>query len=170
MAAGSYSTRLLRTAGIRLPVIPVKGYSLTFDRAHNPSSLRVPIVDDQPHAVLVPLNGALRAAGTAEFTQFNATLDPARVNNLLRLVSMVLPDEIFEPTAARPWCGFRAMSSDGVPIIGPTPLPNQWINTGHGHLGWTMAAGSGALLADRIGGQAPAIDPKPYQLQRFAAR
>jgi D-amino-acid dehydrogenase len=59
------------------------------------------------------------------------------------------------------------MSADGVPIIGPTPLSNLWVNTGHGHLGWTMAAGSAKLLADLISGESPSINAVPYDLDRF---
>ncbi len=74
----------------------------------------------------------------------------------------------FDPATAKPWCGLRPMSVDGVAIIGPTVISNLWVNTGHGHLGWTMAAGSGHLLADLVSGDSPTIDSAPYDLKRFA--
>jgi len=175
IAAGSYSTALLRPLGIRLAVRPAKGYSVTFDAPQTtgadrtPSSaLKVPIVDDDMHAAVVPVGGAIRVAGTAEFAGFDLTLRPERVKNLTQLVQQILPRAGLDPDTAKPWCGLRPMSADGVPIIGPTPISNLWVNTGHGHLGWTMAAGSGELLADLMSEASPAIDPAPYDLKRFA--
>ena len=165
VAAGSYSTPLLRAAGIDLPVRPAKGYSVTFDGSR--SALSIPIVDDDMHAAIVPVGNATRIAGTAEFAGFDLTLRPERVRNLTKLVQKILPQAGLDTAAARPWCGLRPMSPDGVPIIGPTPTANLWLNTGHGHLGWTMAAGSGELLAELLSGEPPGLDPRPYSLARF---
>ena len=171
LAAASYSAPLLKPLGIGLPVRPAKGYSVTFPAgAGKPPPLQMPIADDDLHAVIVPLDGAVRAAGTAEFAGYDLALRPERVRNLLNLVAKVLPEAGLDPAAARPWCGLRPMSADGVPVIGATGLPNLWLNTGHGPLGWTMAAGSGQLLADLLSAQTPAIDPVPYAFARFASR
>jgi D-amino-acid dehydrogenase len=118
VAAGSYSAPLLRRIGVRLPVQPVKGYSVTFDREAKASSLKIPVIDDDLHAAIVPLDSAIRAAGTAEFAGFDRTLNPARIRYLLTLLREVLPQERLDPAAAKPWCGLRAVSVDGVPIIG----------------------------------------------------
>jgi D-amino-acid dehydrogenase len=166
VAAGSYSTPLLRRVGVHLPVRPVKGYSVTFDADQGRPSLSIPVIDDQLHAAVVPLEGALRVAGTAEFAGFDRTLNPDRVRNLLKLLRDVLPQAQIDPATARPWCGLRPMSADGVPIIGATPISNLWVNTGHGHLGWTMAAGSAQLLADLMSDSFPSIDAAPYELAR----
>lgn len=167
VAAASYSPLLLKTVGIDLPVQPVKGYSVTFDHPAATESLRLAIIDDELHAVVVPLERAIRVAGTAEFAGYDRSANPARTRNLLRLLHELLPHVPFDPAAARPWCGLRPMSSDGVPIIGPTRLSNLFVNSGHGHLGWTMAAGSAELLADLVDGKPPALDPAPYDLRRF---
>jgi len=169
VAAGSFSTPLLHGAGIYLPVQPAKGYSVTFDHHPGRPSLRIPVVDDHLHAVIVPLNGSIRVAGTAEFAGYDRTPNAARTRNLLGLLQQVLPQGKFEPADAKPWSGLRAMSADGVPIIGRTRIPNLFVNTGHGHLGWTMAAGSGRLLADLMSGSPPSIDPSPFALSRFVA-
>jgi len=169
VAAGSYSTPLLRRAGIDLPVRPAKGYSITFDDCRDRPSLRMPIIDGQLHAVVVPLEGTVRIAGTAEFAGYDRTLDPVRLRNLMTLLPAVLPRAQFDPATAKPWCGLRPLSADGVAIIGPTPISNLWVNSGHGHLGWTTAAGSARLLADLLSGDAPAIDPAPYAFARFGA-
>lgn len=168
VAAASYSTPLLKSVGIDLPVQPVKGYSVTFDHPPQADSLRIPIIDDDFHAVVVPLEGAIRVAGTAEFAGYDRSPNPPRTRNLLKLLQQVLPQLHFDVAAAKSWCGLRPVSSDGVPIIGPTALSNLAVNTGHGPLGWTMAAGSAELLADLIDGRPPAVDPSSYDLKRFA--
>jgi D-amino-acid dehydrogenase len=166
-AAGSYSTLLLHRIGVRLPVRPAKGYSITFDDHQDRSLLRIPVIDDLLHAVVVPLEGALRVAGTAEFSGYDLALSPTRIRILMKLLHAVLPQAQFDPATARPWCGLRPMSADGVPIIGPTHISNLLVNTGHGHLGWTMAAGSAQLLADWIVGAESPLDPVSFALARF---
>ncbi len=167
VSAGSYSPLLLGELGIRMPVRPAKGYSITFDSPRLDPPFRQPIADDDFHAVVVPLGSAVRVAGTAEFTGYDLSLTESRIQNLLKLVRQVLPAGGFERAQARPWCGLRPMSVDGVPIIGPTPIGNLWLNTGHGHLGWTMAAGSGQLLSDLLAGGSPGVNPDDYTLARF---
>lgn len=170
VAAGSYSTPLLRHAGVQLPVQPAKGYSVTFDGAYDRVSLGRPIIDHHLHAVIVPFEGgALRAAGTAEFAGYDRTLHPARIRNLLALMRELLPQTQWDSATAKAWCGLRPSSPDGVAIIGPTPVSNLWVNCGHGHLGWTFAAASGQLLTHLMSGDSPAIDPAPYAFTRFTA-
>ena len=122
VAAASYSTPLLKSVGIHLPVQPVKGYSVTFDLPLGTDALRIPVVDDDLHAVVVPLEGAIRAAGTAEFAGYDRAANPPRIASLLKLLQRVLPQVPLDPAAARPWWGLRPMSVDGVPIIGATPV------------------------------------------------
>ncbi|MBV8497215.1 MAG: D-amino acid dehydrogenase [Gammaproteobacteria bacterium] len=167
VAAGSYSTPLLERVGVGLPVRPAKGYSVTFDPSPAAPALRMALLDDHFHAAVVPVGSGIRAAGTAEFAGYDLTLRPERLANLIALLRAVLPEAHFDPAKGRGWCGLRPMSSDGVPIIGATPVANLFVNTGHGPLGWTMAAGSGQLLADLMCGSASGIDPAPYSLARF---
>jgi D-amino-acid dehydrogenase len=167
VAAGSYSTRILRRSGVDLPVRPVKGYSVTLSCEQSPHPLRIPIIDDELHAVIVPIGGAIRVAGTAELAGYDHGVNPVRIQNLLRLVNRVFPSAQFDLEATRPWSGLRAMSADGVPLVGATSIDNLFLNTGHGHLGWTMAAGSAQLLAHLSCGEAPSIDPSPYDPKRM---
>jgi D-amino-acid dehydrogenase len=169
VAAGSYSPPLLAPLGIRLPVAPVKGYSISVRLPDGVAGPRIPILDEELHAVAVPLGRRLRVAGTAEFAGHDLTLPAARIENLTRLMTRTYPE-----IAARvpreeiePWTGLRPMSADGVPIVSRTPIENLYLNTGHGHLGWTMATGSGRALADIIMDRSPAIDLAPYSLDRF---
>ena len=167
VSAGSYSPLLLEELGLRVPIRPAKGYSLTFDRPRLDPPFQQPVADDDFHAVVVPLENVIRVAGTAEFTGYDLSLPEARIQNLLTLVRQVLPAGRFDLAQGKPWCGLRPMSVDGVPIIGPTPIGNLWVNTGHGHLGWTMAAGSGQLLSDLLTGGSPRVNPDAYALSRF---
>ncbi|MDE2050874.1 MAG: D-amino acid dehydrogenase [Gammaproteobacteria bacterium] len=167
VAAGSYSPLMLKELGLKMPVRPAKGYSITFDTPPLDPPFRQPIADDDFHAVVVPLENVIRVAGTAEFTGYDLSLTEERIENLLTLVRQVLPGGRFERAQGRPWCGLRPMSVDGVPIIGPAPIGNLWLNTGHGHLGWTMAAGSGQLLSDLMTGGSPGVNPDDYALGRF---
>jgi D-amino-acid dehydrogenase len=149
-------------------VRPAKGYSLTFERPSSDTPFRVPVSDDDFHAVVVALENVIRVAGTAEFTGYDLSLPEARIGNLVKLVRQVLPTWSLDRGKAKPWCGLRPMSVDGVPIIGPTPIGNLWINTGHGHLGWTMAVGSGQLLSDLLTGcSTTGLNPHAYALARF---
>jgi D-amino-acid dehydrogenase len=167
VAAGSYSSVLLRRLGLELPVQPAKGYSVTVRSRHGGSLLSMPLLDDQLHVAVVPLEGLIRVAGTAEFAGYNLKLRRARVRNLLTLLKGVLPEVSFDLAGAEPWCGLRPMSVDGVPIIGMTPILNLLLNTGHGPLGWTMAAGSGQLIADLVSNSHTSLDPLPYEPGRF---
>jgi D-amino-acid dehydrogenase len=170
VAAGSYSSLLLRPLGVELPVRPAKGYSITAAADPAQAGLRIPVIDDQMHAAVVPLGSSIRVAGTAEFAGYNLDLQPARIGNLVGLLKGVLPRTTVAADRVRPWCGLRPLSADGVPIIGETEISNLMVNTGHGHLGWTMAAGSGQLLTDLLCGRSPAIDPRPFNPGRFGSR
>lgn len=174
LAAAAWSTELARGVGLRLPVRPVKGYSLTLPRrgaGGDDLAPRMPIGDADMHVAVVPVgDDRVRVAGTAEFTGMDLSLAPERVANLRRLVTQLYPRYMasLPADAAEPWTGLRPVSPDGVALIGPTRLPGLFLNTGQGHTGWTVAAASGQLLATAVLGQAAPIDARPYAPQRFA--
>jgi D-amino-acid dehydrogenase len=126
-------------------------------------------VDDALHAAVTPLGDQIRIAGTAEFTGFDTRPSVARIDNLRRLLRSVLPrqaDRLLSGPVT-PWAGLRPMSADGVPFIGPCGPAGLFVNTGHGHLGWTMADGSARLLTDLIEGHQPALPVDDYSPRRF---
>lgn len=168
VAAGNSSVRLVRELGLSLPIRPAKGYTVTFDAAHVEGRPKLPIVHDALHAAVVPIGNRLRLAGTAEFAGEDLSIPPERIENLLRLLTTLLPRVARQlPRAqARSWAGLRPMSADGLPFIGPSHIPGLYINTGHGHLGWTFAVGSAQLLSDLIEGKPPQLDPMPYRITR----
>jgi len=164
IAAGTRSPAMLRTTGQSIPVKPAKGYSVTVDARDIEGVPQIPIVDDEMHAAIAPLGSRLRAVGTAEFAGFDKKIPQSRIDNLFTLLELLLPDvaQQVDREKAEPWAGLRPMSNDGRPVIGPAKVKGLFINTGHGPLGWTMAMGSGHLLADQILGRSPAIDFRPY--------
>ena len=101
-------------------------------------------------------------AGTAEFTGYDTTLNALRIEALLRRVRQMFPQLEIHDAAVERWAGLRPATPSNVPIIDRTPLENLYLNTGHGTLGWTMAVGSGRLLADLVARRITAIDPRPY--------
>ena len=171
LAAGPWSRALLAACGVRVQVQPVKGYSLSIP-VDPRAAPRHALSDDSLHAVMTPLGPTLRLAGTAEFSGWDTRLLPGRVEALWRLLAALSPTlaRTVERSSARPWCGLRPMSADGRPYIGATPVAGLYVNTGHGHLGWTQAAGSAALLAQLMSGAPTAIDPRPFALSRTERR
>jgi D-amino-acid dehydrogenase len=168
VATGNSSARLVRQFGMSLQIRPAKGYTVTFDASHVQDKLSIPIIDDALHAAIVPIGTRLRVAGTAEFAGNDRRLSQDRIDNLFDLLGAVLPRiaKQLPRASALPWTGLRPMSADGLPFIGPTHVRGLHLNTGHGHLGWTLAVGSACLLADLIEGRQPEIDPTPYRTGR----
>lgn len=169
LAAGSYSPLLASSAGLRLPIRPVKGYSLTFNLDGWDKGPCMPLVDESAHTAITPLGSRLRVAGTAEFSGYNTELRSGRIENMARILRNTCPGFVpfMDLESALPWAGLRPYSCDGVPLLGPTPLANLFLNTGHGHLGWSMSMGSGKLVADLISGTTTDINLLPYHLARF---
>lgn len=154
VALGSYSPLLLRPLGIRLPVVPAKGYSATIPLGPDSRAPTVSLTDDERKLVISRLGDRLRVAGTAEFAGYDLSLNEVRCRAILARIAELFPD--LKPAGeARLWCGLRPATPSNVPFIGRTRYDNLWLNTGHGTLGWTLSCGSGAALADLIGGRRP---------------
>ena len=166
LALGSWSPLLLRPAGIRIPVYPVKGYSITVpitDARFAPEST---IMDETHKVAVTRLGERIRVGGTAELAGWSLKLREARRTTLDHVVTDLFPKG-GDVSKASFWCGLRPMTPDGTPIVGPTPLPNLLLATGHGTLGWTMAAGTGRVIADLVSGRAPEIDIEGLTMARY---
>jgi D-amino-acid dehydrogenase len=144
VALGTGAQRLLKPLGLRVPVYPLKGYSLTYRLSPNSVAPKLSVTDFSRKVVYARLGDRLRVAGMADLDGYSIKPDPARLATLRAETAALFPMAAAEP--ADEWTGLRPATPRGTPIIGPTPYRNLWLNVGHGALGFTLAAGSAALL------------------------
>jgi D-amino-acid dehydrogenase len=166
LALGSYSPALAAPLGIKLPVYPVKGYSITvpiMDEGRAPVST---VMDETHKIAITRLGDRIRVGGMAELAGFDMSLKAKRQATLTHSV-----EDLFggagDQSRAEFWCGLRPMTPDGTPVVGRSPIQNLFLNTGHGTLGWTMAAGSGRVLADLVSGRRTEIDAVDLGYARY---
>lgn len=169
VALGSHAPRLLAPLGIRLPVYPVKGYSITAPVIDESGAPQSTVMDETHKVAITRLGERIRLGGTAELAGFNLDLSPARVATLEHVLADLFPRG-GDMRRVSAWAGLRPMTPDGTPVLGQTPYANLYLGTGHGTLGWTMAAGTGKLLADLVSGRATDIDMEGLTLARYGAR
>jgi D-amino-acid dehydrogenase len=168
LALGSYSPQLLKPLGIKAPVYPLKGYSLTVpitDPAMAPTST---ILDETYKVAITRFDNRIRVGGMAEIAGFDLSLNPRRRETLEMIVNDLYPHG-GDLQQASFWTGLRPTTPDGTPIVGATPYRNLFLNTGHGTLGWTMACGSGRLLADLIARKTPQISAEGLDISRYGS-
>jgi D-amino-acid dehydrogenase len=166
VALGSYSPALLKPLGLRLPVYPLKGYSLTVpitDPGRAPTST---ILDETYKVAITRFEQRIRVGGMAEIAGFDLSLNPRRRDTLEMIVNDLYPGG-GDLQRADFWTGLRPATPDGTPIVGATPYRNLFLNTGHGTLGWTMACGSGRFLADIMGKRLPQISADGLDIFRY---
>ena len=158
VALGSYSSLLLRGPGLKIPVYPLKGYSITLPLglAESMTAPEVSLTDEAHKIVISRLGNRLRAAGTAELTGYDASVNPVRCNAIVRRIRQLFPG-LGGITVVERWAGLRPATPNNVPIIGRTRLRKLFLNTGHGTLGWTLACGSAKALADLVSGRKPEV-------------
>jgi D-amino-acid dehydrogenase len=166
MAMGAYSAPQLRKLGLYVPIYPMKGYSISVDASeHCP---KVSITDDAAKQVYTLLGNRMRVAGTAEFARYNDEVRAVRIAPLKRGLRELFPKAPQENLTE--WACLRPSTPDGPPIIGRTPIDNLFMNTGHGTLGWTQAAGSARLLADVMSGKPTEIPLSGLDIERSLIR
>jgi D-amino-acid dehydrogenase len=166
LSLGSYSSIHLRKLGIDVPIYPMKGYSLTMPA--NMFAPKVSITDQQAKIVYSRLGDELRVAGTAEFAGYSDKVNEKRILPILNAIKNLFPRVVPEDESQiSRWACLRPSTPDGPPIIGKTPYENLYLNTGHGTLGWTQAAGSAFLLADVVDGKQPEISLEGLSLDRY---
>ncbi len=154
LACGCWSAPLARSAGVTVPIHPVKGYSVTLPVADAQAAWKVSLTDEQRKLVFSRLGGRLRVAGTAEVGGWTRELDNNRCAAMVKRVEAMFPGAA-DATRATHWTGLRPMTPGNVPLIGRSRLRNLYLNTGHGSLGWTLACGSAAALACLVDGRRP---------------
>jgi D-amino-acid dehydrogenase len=164
LALGSYSPFLARRLGYRLPIYPVKGYSVTLpiDASHEPPTLGG--VEESQLVAWARFGQRLRLTATAEFCGYDTNHSPADFSHMLQTSKALFPNgaDYQRPSY---WAGLRPMTPEGTPLIGPTRHRNLFFNTGHGHMGWTMSCGTAKILVDLMSGRRPDIDITGMTLQ-----
>lgn len=166
VALGSYSPLLVKQFGIKLPVYPVKGYSLTIpivDASRAPEST---VMDETYKIAITRLGDRIRVGGMAEISGYTNDLGQKRRATLEHSVTDLFPGG--DVSKADFWSGLRPMTPDGTPVIGATKVKGLFLNTGHGTLGWTMSCGSAKLISDLVSGRKPEIDATDLAVSRYA--
>ena len=166
VALGSWSPALVAPLGVRLPIYPVKGYSITariVDEDRAPVST---VLDESYKVAITRLGDRIRVGGMAEISGFTSDLPASRRRTLERSVGSLFPGA-GALADAQFWSGLRPMTPDGTPAVGATAIPNLFLNAGHGTLGWTMACGSARVLADIVGGSEPGIEVGDLAVARY---
>jgi D-amino-acid dehydrogenase len=168
-ALGSWTPRLLKPIGIPIPVYPVKGYSITVPVIDVDGAPVSTVMDESYKVAITRLGERIRVGGTAEISGYSASLDAARRATLDHSLTDMFPrgGDLGKATF---WSGLRPMTPDGPPVIGASRYRNLHLNTGHGTLGWTMACGSGRVLADLLSGRKPDIDVSELTVSRYDHR
>ena len=165
IATGAWTPGLAEMAGCRVPIIPGKGYSVTYP--HNDTDIRTPMIFEEDRVAVTPFRSGFRVGSMMEFTGYDTTLDPARLGLLTSIANTYLR----KPVAGTPtesWYGWRPMSPDGLPLIGATrTLPNLWLAAGHNMLGLSLAPSTGKLIAEMMTGTPTHLDPTPFTVGRF---
>ncbi len=165
LALGAWSPLLARRLGLRIPVQPGKGYSMTWDA--QPGAPRMPLVLKERSVCVTAWADGFRLGSTMEFSGWSSGLNPVRLAALQRAAGEYLREPPQTP-AREQWWGWRPMSRDEVPLIGPsTRWRNLWLATGHGMLGVSMAAATAELVAQLLDERAPTLDAALYAPARF---
>ena len=165
VALGSYSTKFL-SGLVKIPVYPLKGYSITAPIANEAAAPVSTVLDETYKVAITRFDDRIRVGGMAEIVGFDKSLRQARRETLELCVNDLFPGG-GDTSKATFWTGLRPMTPDGTPIVGRTPVPNLFLNTGHGTLGWTMSCGSGQLLADVMSSKQPAIKADDLSVHRY---
>ena len=165
-ALGSFTPQLLKPIGIHIPVYPVKGYSITAPITDANFAPESTIMDETHKVAVTRLGDRIRVGGTAELAGFDMTLRESRRETLNHVLTDLFPKG-GDVSKATFWCGLRPMTPDGTPIVGRTPYSNMMLATGHGTLGWTMAAGTARVIDDMISGRKPEISLEGLSMDRY---
>lgn len=166
LAAGCGTLALAKQLGLRLPIVPIKGYSLTYDIENESKAPQSTVMDEAYKVAITRLGNQVRVGGIAEIAGLDKRVRERGTAVLKKSVTELFP-RAGDVSTATGWAGHRAMTPDGTPILGGTAYQNVFINTGHGTLGWTMSLGSAKYIADIISGKKAAISPVGLSLARF---
>jgi D-amino-acid dehydrogenase len=156
LALGVYSPHLAEKLGAKLPIYPVKGYSITAPVAGRNNPPGTGGIDEENLVAYAPYGDRVRATATAEFSGYGRDHRPEDFRNVLQVMRELFPNGA-DWQASEYWTGLRPMTPEGTPILGRSRYRNLWFNTGQGHMGWTMSHGAARITADLVMGKKPEI-------------
>lgn len=163
LAFGPYSSDFQKNLGISIPIYPVKGYSLTLPILNYNNLPSHSGIDEDNFFAFSQFNDIIRITSRAEFSGYNKVKDPKIISRLLSLTKELFGNSL-DFTNFKSWTGLRPVTPKGTPFISKTKFRNLFINSGHGHLGWSMSSGSAKIISDLIENKPPSINSVPYQL------
>lgn len=166
VALGSYSKAMLDQLGVKIPVYPLKGYSLTVPISEPAMAPQSTIIDETYKVAITRFEERIRVGGMAYIGGFDLSLNPKHRETLEYVTNLLYPQG-GDVAQAEFWTGLRPATPDGTPLVGKTAYRNLYLNTGHGTLGWTMACGSASYLADIISQQTPQISSEGLDVFRY---
>lgn len=165
IASGAESPRFAKPLRCKIPIIPGKGYSMTFSNVA--AAPQVPMIFEDSHVAVTPWGDKFRVGSTMRFAGYDRSINASRVQRMLDDAQSYLRTKLPEKPEA-PWSGWRPMVFDDLPCLGQAPkIANAYVAAGHGMMGMSMGTGTGKLMAQLITGETPHIDPTPYSLARF---
>lgn len=162
LCLGVYSPHLAERIGIRLPIYPVKGYSMTIPITDKSVVARLGGVDEDNLFAYCPFGERMRFTATAEIAGYSNAHEPGDFRVMMERARSLFPKGLAYDKATH-WAGLRPMTPTAVPIIDRSPYANLFLNAGHGHMGWTMSNGSARIVADLIGQKKLAIEHAGFE-------
>jgi D-amino-acid dehydrogenase len=156
LALGANAPHLLAPLGVRVPVYPLKGYSLSLPITNERGAPGISVTDFKRKVVYARLGDDLRVAGMADLSGRHALIDVERVGQLVAEVKNTFP-AASDFSRLGPWCGMRPATPKGTPVLGTTRHTNLLLDVGHGALGFTLAMATGRILADLAAGRTPKV-------------
>lgn len=156
LCMGCESPLVTRGIGLNLPIYPIKGYSLTIPITDPSLAPKLPVLDEHNLVGITPMGDRIRVTATAEFAGYDRGHKPSDFAFMMRVTRELYPRGI-DYDNAEMWAGLRPMTPDNLPVLGQRGIGNLWLNTGHGHIGWTMSHGSARIIADLIARRRPPI-------------
>jgi D-amino-acid dehydrogenase len=167
ICAGVASAELLRPLGLRIPVAPVYGHSISANIREPLNAPRSAVMDERYKVAISRLGQRVRVAGSAELGGSLHSLHPNALRTLYKVLQDWFPGAVTLQAGVQQWKGARPMLPDGPPIIGQSGVPGVWLNLGHGSSGWALSCGSARVLADMVGGRDPGIDLEGLGIERL---
>jgi D-amino-acid dehydrogenase len=169
VCAGLASASLLRPLGLRMPMAPVYGYSVSAPIREPLNAPRSAVMDERYKVAISRLGQRVRVAGSAEIGGDPLdTMNRRRHPDALQGAARLVPGAATLQSGVQQWKGARPMLPDGPPVLGASGIPGVWLNLGHGSSGWALSCGSARVLGDLIGGQDPGVDLEGLGVERLS--